>query len=102
MDTIYSTSLLVSLGCGGLALLLAIRFRLAAQPVAARRIPAVLLTIAFAALLVSFVVHLIWGHGRGTPDALAFADFLRIHPSFLTAVALPFIALFLLRGKRDD
>jgi len=105
MDTLYSLSLLVSLLTGALSGLIALSslpaldsrlpesLRLAG---ALRRMVRPILFVAFAALLTSVVVHLLWGHRPGTPEALPPRDFLMIHPSFGVAALLPTVSAVLL------
>jgi len=112
MDTLYSLSLLVSLLTGALSALLA----LWSLPAVNARLPRNLrlarplhrmvgsaLFVAWAALLVSVVVHLRWGHRPGGPEALPLRDFLLIHPSFVVAALLPAVSAFLLwrSGKKS-
>jgi len=107
MDSVYSVSLLISLVTGTIALVLSIGQWLACRFYSQSaffkwRGPGgclVIITvgIAFVAFAISFFVHLGWGHQPGTPEALAFPDFLRVHPSFLVAVALPVMALVFIR-----
>jgi len=105
MDDLYSLSLLVSLLTGALSALIA----LSSLPAVGARLPESLrlvralrrmvrpiLFVAFAALLVSVVTHLVWGHRPGTPEALPPRDFLMIHPSFVVAALLPVISAVLL------
>ena len=111
MDTIYSLSLLVSLVSGALSALLASRslrpalaarlprpFRLATGR---RRLARGAIVVAFAALLVSLGVHLVWGHRPGTPAELPVLAFFRIHPAYLAAAALPLGSALWLRSRRE-
>ena len=94
MDQLYDITLLISLTCGVTALAFALRSRVQAMPGpgSARWVgPAAV--GAWIALLVSFTVHLAWGHAPGSPQALPPLEFLRDHLSFIAAAVVPIAAL---------
>lgn len=100
MDALYSVSLLLSFIAGGLAVILSVYERISHNRMRAiastdddqfqalKRSLAVLVFAASAALAVSVLVHLTWGHGPNTAEALALGEFVRVHPAFLVAAIL--------------
>lgn len=105
MDHVYSLSLLVSLVGSGLAAVLAViehfpglRAMLpgpAHNPRTLARGIVWLVVLALAALMLSFFVHLIWGHGPGTAEPLPLFEFLRGHRAFMVAGVLVLTAAIL-------
>jgi hypothetical protein len=104
MDQLYAITLLISLACGVAALAIALLGRVqASRGLGAARWVAPAAVGAWIALLVSFNVHLAWGHAAGSPQALPPLEFLRNHPSFIVAAVLPSIALIARpKGARES
>jgi hypothetical protein len=94
VDHLYEVALLSSLAFGSTAVVLALFARAqSAHAVAAARWSLRVALGAWVALLVSFSVHLGWGHTPGGPQALPPLDFVGEHRSFLVAVLIPGLAL---------
>lgn len=112
MDTLYSVTLLISLAAGALAIAVAV---LPHFPWVRRLLPlrmqgngnshlrsALLILVALTSLVLSLVVHLVFGHRPGSPDALRLFEFFGVHPSFIVAGLLPAIAAALHRLPPRD
>jgi hypothetical protein len=93
-DTLYSLTLLLSLAAGGAAILFAGigRWGAAGESSRWRRRQGWSSAVSGGALVVSFGVHLAFGHTPGSDRALGVGEFLGEHPSFLFAAALPLLA----------
>lgn len=93
MDTTYSLLLAASLVSGGSALAGALWSRLQRLP---QRLDRIIWLLAILALLfdvMSFVVHLAFGHTPGTETAMAALEFVREHPAFIVALLPGMLAL---------
>jgi hypothetical protein len=104
VDQLYGITLLMSLACGVAAVAVALMGRIQAVPVAASaRLVVPAAVGAWIALLVSFTVHLAWGHAPGSPQALPPLEFLRDHLSFIVAAMIPSVALIVRpKGTRES
>ena len=94
MDQLYEITLLASFAFGATALAVAIRGRVQATHAFGSARWSLRSAIgAWVALLVSFTVHLAWGHTPGGPQALPPLDFIGEHRSFIVAAVIPGLAL---------
>ena len=104
MDTVYSSTLLVSLVLGGVAVLLGLyaRFRSAPSSPAGRLARGAVL-FATLSLVVSVVVHWIWGHGPSSLEPMTAGPFIQNHAAFLVSGLLVTVGWVLgLRLNGDD
>ncbi len=110
MDTLYSVSLMLSLIAGGVgvvfASLILIGRRLRRVKSSEyqsflfsrlKRIAWWLVLFALAALLISLLIHRVWGHGHGSIEAMDSVTFLKAHPAFFVAAGLIILSAVLLR-----
>ena len=92
MDALHSLTLLISLLCGAAGVGIRWRPRAAGAANGVGRLAVRVALVAWAALGLSVVVHFVWGHGPGTPDALPPLQFVRQHPAFVVAALMPLAA----------
>lgn len=97
-DFLYSTTLMLALAAGGAAILAAAVRRWGSGGQGWNRAVQVGAGVAWAALFVSFFVHLARGHTPGGPAALPVREFVLEHEAFVAAALLPGLALLL--GRR--
>ncbi|HEY8586889.1 MAG TPA: hypothetical protein VIL60_09205 [Rhodanobacter sp.] len=102
MDFLYSSSLLISLGAGGIGLAIgAIAAFKCSVGVPLLRAGLFASSIAAVALTASVAVHWHWGHGNGSAEPMGLAQFSDAHPAFLVAVSIIVPGLLLLfRARR--
>jgi hypothetical protein len=101
LDWLYSGMLLVSLVSGSAAVLGALtRLGTASVRDGWSRFVRRASVLAALAGLISFVVHLTWGHTPGGPAALSPWRFVRAHVSFVVAGALAFAAFLIDWSRR--
>jgi hypothetical protein len=101
MDALYSNALLAALALsatGALAGFLVLR-----RPgIKLRRITVLCTILALVSGMVSFMVHLRYGHGPSTPEPMSLGRFVGVHPAYIVVVMLSilgFIATLLSRHR---
>lgn len=87
MDTLYSNALLAALAFSMIGVLTGV-FALRRPGIMLHRITMSCTILALVSGMVSFMVHLRYGHGTRAPEPMGLGRFLGVHPAYIVVAML--------------